>query len=456
MNIPDNIILPDIPGNILLKAAETLQLCSKDPIPDKGFPFPYIAPGGAYGMMWWQLDFSIALAGMRHFDHTFCRNGLLNFITGRKENGRIPLWGNDRLPMYNGERMQREDVSSLPKLFDAAWKIAGAEKDREYLLQILDLLAKYLDWFKTARYDEKTGLFSAVFEETFIPYFGFAGEYAPVDLNAELLHGFICTAEIAGFCSMEKLAGKLLAEAEKLRFAMRRYLWNPEQETFSARNLKNNLHDSRQTAAAFAALRHGVPDEMQKTKLITRMLDQERFNWNKLPLASVDMTDTAFAAITTRQYFGNPCWSGDVWALTNENAVRGLLDCGEEKLAAELAVRTVQAFGSTFCEFMNPLTGDPCGVLNYAWTAGYCADLIFSVIFGIEYDAWKQKIEIAPVFPVFWHGKAMALDGAVLPDGSSLNIKVRCGNEAEIEAEIKKPDGKTIKIQGKNRLIIPL
>lgn len=59
------------------------------------------------------------------------------------------------------------------------------------------MLKKYIDWWFDNRYDENTGLMTAVFEETFIPYLGCAGEYAPVDTNTEVYVGCYYTGLLA-------------------------------------------------------------------------------------------------------------------------------------------------------------------------------------------------------------------------------------------------------------------
>ena len=454
MHLPE-ISLPELPEDFPGKAAETLRQCCKAPLPDKGFPNPYIAPGGAYGTMWWQLDFSIALGGMRFLDPSFCRESLLNFVTAQKEDGRIPLWGNDRLPEYNGERLQREGVSSLPKLFDAAWKIAQGTDEKEYLYQIFTLLLNYLNWFRKARYDEKSALMSAVFEETFLPYLGFAGEYAPVDLNIEVLHGLYCTSSLAGFLGEKEYERALFQQAEELKMAIREGLWNEEKGSFSAKRLQSGAFFPKEMASTFAALRRGVATERQKEKLLKKLLDPKHFNWGKRPLSSVDMTDRSFAAITAKQHFGNPCWNGNVWTLTNENAVRGLLDCGEKALAGELAAKTLELFYPTFCEFLNPLTGDPCGVLNYAWSAGACVDMIFSVLFGLTFDAWQKEIRLEPALPESWKNREISFKGLLLPNGDLISVKILCSGEPEISAEIKCSNGNIEKYKGKKRILIP-
>lgn len=59
------------------------------------------------------------------------------------------------------------------------------------------MLKKYLDWWFSDRQDKKTGLITAVFEETFIPYLEYAGEYAAVDTNVEVYVGCHYTGLLA-------------------------------------------------------------------------------------------------------------------------------------------------------------------------------------------------------------------------------------------------------------------
>lgn len=453
MNIPV-VKLPGIAGNVVKKAAEVLQLCSQAPLPSHNFPYPYIAPGGAYGTMWWQMDFSLALTGMRYFDYPLCHQGVLNFVTAQKEDGRIPLWGSDRLPDFKGERLQRENVSSIPKLFDAAWKIARWTDDPVYLQKIRKLLSDYLAWFDRARFDRSSGLYSGVFEETFIPYYGYSGEYAPVDLNIELLHALYCIKDLETVCKDRDPAKKLENKMEKLKMAIRQVLWDPEQEMFFPRMLKNNSFYHIRMASAFTALRYGVANDAQKKRLLELMTDPAHFNWKGNALTSVDMTDPVFAAITARNYFGNPCWSGNVWTVLNENAVRGLYDCGEKTLAAELTIKTIRQFRKTYCEFMNPLTGDPGGVIDYAWSAANCVDMLFTVLFGFDFDAWKKEIRIAPTFPADWNGKKMSVKNLKLPGGLVLGIDIKCGENAEIEVTVKNADDPVRIVRGKNELTV--
>ncbi|MBR5615026.1 MAG: hypothetical protein IKT39_06120 [Clostridia bacterium] len=173
-------------------AFECLEDCKQESAKEYGFNYPYFTPGGNYGQQWWQIDSSLALCGYKWKDRAFAERSLWNFIESQKENGRICLWGADILPgEVAGENFpkQTEEVSSLPKIFDVAYHILQGSEDNELKEATYNMMKKYIDWWFKYRFDENTGLITAVFEETFIPYLNFAGEYAPVDTNVEVYVG---------------------------------------------------------------------------------------------------------------------------------------------------------------------------------------------------------------------------------------------------------------------------
>lgn len=229
------INFPNISQKEFEYAFECLEDCKQPDAADFGFNHPYFTPGGAYGKQWWQLDSSLALSGYKWVDRKFAETALLNFIESQRQDGRICLWGNDTLPKQvagNGFPEQNEGVSSLPKIFDVAYHILKSSSDNNLILKTYSMLKKYLDWWYRDRFDQKTGLITAVFEETFIPYLGCAMEYAAVDTNVEVYVGLVYTAELAE--KLDKLADKadLQKKAEALKTAINTYLWCNEKGAY--------------------------------------------------------------------------------------------------------------------------------------------------------------------------------------------------------------------------------
>ena len=138
------------------------------------------------------------------------------------------------------------------------------------------------------------------------------------------------------------------------------------------------------------------------------------------------MKDKAF--VTTKgAYQGNASWSGNVWTLINETVVRGLLDCGENALAAELALSTALHFNSNCAEFINPFDGSGHGVKQYAWTAAQYLELIVEILFGIRYIAKDNMIRISPTLPEQMKAECLSFEHLPVANNIFLNVKINHG-----------------------------
>ena len=415
--------------NDLEYAIETLDLCKQDHAQKYGFNYPYFTPGGAYGKQWWQLDSSLALRGYQWVDREFTETSLLNFIESQREDGRICLWGADVLPskVAGGNCLrQTEGISSLPKLFDVAYHIVKCSSDMDLKAATYKMMKRYLDWWFSERQDSETGLISAVFEETFIPYLGCAGEYAPVDTNVEVYVGCHYTSLLAAELGMTEDANALEAKKARLKHSINQYLWNEEKGAYFAYLIKEKRLSDCLAASTFFPLRMKIADNGRVERLIRLLKNQEHFNWDTIPLTSVSMKDSAFTT-TIGGYQGNASWSGNVWTLINEMVVRGLCDCGEVDLAAELAFKTICAFNHNCAEFINPFDGRGHGVLQYGWTASQYLELIIEVIFGISYRSDSRTVTLSPKLPKQLKNECLSINGLAITNDFSIDIVIDHG-----------------------------
>lgn len=402
-------------------AVECLEACKKDDAKEFGFNYPYFTPGGMYGAQWWQLDSSLALSGYKWIDRCFCEKSLWNFIESQKEDGRICLWGADVLPkaVAGGDfPEQSEGVSSLPKIFDVTYHLLKGTSDEKLKKSAYKMLKKYNDWWFLNRQDKKTGLITAVFEETFIPYLGSSGEYAPVDTNVEIY---------VACHYMEQLSKELEENYEvfgerkaRLKESINKYLWNEEKGAYYPYSIKDEKSVDCLMASTFYPLRLCIADKEKQEKLIKLLTNHENFNWDTIPLTSVSKLDKIFTT-TKGDYVGNRSWSGNVWTLINEMVIRGLLDCGERELAAELAMKTLNAFKSNCAEFINPFDGSGHGVIKYAWTASQFIELIVEVIFGV------QNTEVSPALTKELKDGYMALENIQISKDKRISVFIENG-----------------------------
>lgn len=424
------ISFPDISQTDILYAIECLEDCKKENAEAFGFMHPYFAPGGAYGGQWWQLDSSLALAGYKWIDRKFAETALLNFVASQKEDGRICLWGKDVLPetVAGGDKPgQRHDVSSLPKIFDVAYHILAGSSDISLKTSVYGMMKKYLQWWFAKRQDPETGLITAVFEETFIPYLGCAGEYAPVDTNTEIYVGLHYTACLAEQLGIQEDAKELNEKKKRLQNSINTYLWNEEKGAYFPYDVKESKTIDCLMASTFFPLRLGIAPKERQKKLIVLLQDHTHFNWDTIPLTSVSKVDKIFT-VTEGDYQGNASWSGNVWSLLNEMVIRGLVDCGENELAAELALKTVQAFSQNCAEFINPFNGNGHGVQKYAWTASQYLEIIIEIIFGIHYEAETETVSVSPKLTKELKNRRLSLENIRLTETKTLQITIENGN----------------------------
>ena len=423
------ILMPDITQNDFDYAIECLEVCKQDHAQQYGFNYPYFTPGGAYGKQWWQLDSSLALRGYQWIDREFVERSLWNFIESQKEDGRICLWGADLLPKKvagNNFPKQNKNVSSLPKIFDVAYHILQGSKDQRLKIAAYNMIKHYLNWWFSQRQDPETGLKTSVFEETFIPYLGSAGEYAAVDTNVEVYVGCHYADLLASELEKRDEAAEFQAKKLQLKQSINDYLWNEEAGAFFPYLVKEQKLHNCLMASTFYPLRMQIANKEKQKRLIALLKDQEHFNWSKIPLTSVSMKDKAF--VTTRGgYQGNASWSGNVWTLINEMVVRGLLDCGENELAAKLAFSTVSSFNHNCTEFVNPFDGTGHGVKQYAWTASQYLELIIEILFGIRYIAKENVVRVSPTLTEQMKEEYLYLECIPVATGVYLNVKIDHG-----------------------------
>ena len=418
MSIP-KIKLPGISQADFADAFQTLEECRIDSVPVKGFRYPFFAPGGQYGPDWWNIDSSLALRGYRWKDRTFAENSLRNFFFVQKENGRIPLYSYDHVEPYD------EEISSLPKLLEVAYIFAKESDDEEFVNDCYTLIKRYIGWWLNFRRNSETGLVSAVFEETFVPYLHKSGERLAVDTNVEMVVGLSRAAALARRLNDSRAAEQYDALRREFSEAINRFLWNEEEGAYFPYLLGQKRHEKFFMASSFLPLREKIAPKERAERMLSRLTSDD-FGWNTYPVFSVSRSDPQFT-ISEGQYQGNPSWSGSVWTLLNEGIVQGLKDSGYADTAAALAYRTVQEFNGKYFEFLQPLNGSGQGVVRYAWTASQYIQLILESIFGISIDAAAGTVCVRPMLCTELQKGELYAREVPLPDGGTISVSIQNG-----------------------------
>lgn len=411
------IHLPGISQADFKDAFKVLDECMIVEEPRYGFSHPFIAPGGHYGGCWWQLDASISLQATKWVNQSFSENALRGFISVQKEDGRIPLYGHDKVPDY-------PECSSLPKLFEAAHAILKQSNDQQLMQEVYASVKKYLDWWLSpVRKDAATGLVTGVFEESFPPVEKIEKATAQVDLNVEIVVGCNIIAALAEQLHKKEDVAKYSSEAKALTRAINSYLWNDKAAAFHSYFVNEKRHDKLLACYTFDPLRAQIATPDKHQKMLKMLQDDAYFNWHHNGVTSVAKTDSTYNE-TTGAYNGAPAWSGDIWSLRNRAIVQGLEAIGRYDLAAELSLKTVRLFNANYTEFLKPSDGSGHGVKRYAWSAAQYIQLIVENIFGIEYNNFTKTIRIQPNLHHTLAGKEIAIKSLRLPDDSRLSVHV--------------------------------
>lgn len=432
------IQLPGISQHAFEDAFKVLDECIVTEVPLSGFNYPYMAPGGAYGFNWWQLDGSLNIAGAKWTNQKFVEDIIRGFAGVQSQNpdGRIDLWGGSAM------RGQVADVSSLPRYFEAAYDVARRSHDPELRSVIFESMKKYLGyWFSQSKRDKTTGLITGVFEEALSIVPTAVGSLAPIDLNVAVAVGCYNTSRIAAYLGKDREADRFLNDFKQLSLSINQYMWNEEDHVYYNYNVHKKKQEKRLLCTTFDPLLLGIAPSDRVEKLIPALVNPSLFNWGRRPLTTIARTEPDYVE-ATGSYDGR-AWFGDIWTLRNLIVMNGLEDAGKLNLAAELTWSTIKTFNSNYCEFIVPETGSGEGVQRYGWSASQYIQAIIENLFGIDYDLQDKRLRIVPHIPKELLKQEIEIKNLIIPSENDLRLSLKIKQTKEGKATI------IIKLDGK-------
>lgn len=448
-NVVPQISIPGISQQDFQDAFNVLDEIMIIEVPVYGFNYPVMAPGGKYGQNWWQIDSSINIAGSKWANQDFAEGVIRGFIGVQSQNpdGRIDLYGLSHL------RGQIASVSSLPLYFEYAYDIARRTGDQALREEIYQSMKKYLDWWLTpVKKDGKTGLITGIFEEAmgtemFRIHHG-AQTFqmvAPLDLNVAVALGAYNVRKLAQNLGKNEDAKYYAGIFDQLKDSINRYMWNQEKACYFNYNVKQQKQIPRLMCTTFDTMRLGIASPQQVEKLIEKLLNPALFNWGKLPVTSIAMTEPDY--VEAKGTYNGSAWFGDIWALRNMPIIAGLKDVGRHDLAAELAWSTIKAFNANYYEYLVPSTGEGHGVKRYGEPASMYIQALIEHLFGIDYDRTKKRLRIVPHIPAELINQKLSIRNLIIPTAADtrLNMTViqtdRTTAEIAVDISGKLPEG---------------
>ncbi|MBI4165499.1 MAG: hypothetical protein HY508_07175 [Acidobacteria bacterium] len=434
-HVVPKVTMPGISQAGFADAFKVLDECLLVDVPIQGFTYPVMAAGGygeGYGKNWYEPDSNLTVTGAKWVNQQFAEDVMRGFrdVQAASPDGRIAAHG------YTAMRGQVADVSMLPVFFEVAYDVARRTNDLVLRGEIYESMRKYLDWWLSpVKRDSRTGLISAIGEETFSSneqdYFGMSAQsVAAVDTNVVVAVGAKRTAELAASLGKAEESSKYQKTFEELSRAINTYLWDEQDGAYYNYDLREGHVRRRLVASTFDPLRLGIASASQRDRLLKRLLDPTQFNWGKLPVTSLAMTQTG--------YRPDGAWSGSVWTLLNLQIIAGLKDSGRPDLAADLNWATIQEFGN-FREYLIPssTTGEGGGAKRYGWSAAQYIQAVVENLFGVDFDAIKNTLSISPHVPKALYGKSLRLDDLILPTGKGTRLSLEVNPASATTATIR-------------------
>ena len=183
------------------------------------------------------------------------------------------------------------------------------------------------------------------------------------DLSAMRFQGRVALKEIAALLGWEKEACFWHEEAEKSRSAIKKYLYDPEDDYYYDVDSSGKFRKYRTEHITRLYLNEVVSQE-EFDRQYKRYFDDPQEFATAFPYPSVSVSDPAFV-----KELPDNCWGGNTQALTALRASMWLPRYGREDERERLLKRWMRAFidyDSCLPQELNPFTGAPIGTgVNY-------------------------------------------------------------------------------------------
>ncbi len=216
-----------------------------------------------------------------------------------------------------------------------------------------------------------------------------------VDLACELYRELQAMEVIAGKLGKAEDAAMYAKHASKLAKQINIVFWDDKDGFYYDRNQKTGKQIRLKSIAGFFPLWAGVASQKQAERLVhEHLLNPDEF-WLKYPLATYARTEPDFYEGSRA---GECNWRGPTWIPTNYMVFHGLMQYGYEKVARELALKTVQMAlneNAATREYYNSDTGKGNG-MNPFWGWSSLA-YVMPLDLALHYDPMDLHGKIQPL-----------------------------------------------------------
>jgi glycogen debranching enzyme len=220
-------------------------------------------------------------------------------------------------------------------------------------------------------------------------------EFYQSGLGVEALEALASLAEFVGKEDVKKDA---TAEFEKQKPALDKAFWSPESKSYAFALDKNNKQVEEPTVLSSVPMWFGLPDAAHAEEMITRLAEAEH------------ETDWGMRIISSHSshYDGSGYHFGAVWPLFTGWASVGEYRYHRELPAySNLRANALLATDGSLGHFAEVLSGDYYSGFSTSsphqiWSAAMVVSPMLRGLFGLQTDALKHEITLAPHVPADW------------------------------------------------------
>ena len=246
----------------------------------------------------------------------------------------------------------RSDISDITQPQVIAWAVLSIYKkdaDKSFLIYCADKIAAFLLWFTENRDLNKNGLFEwkTDFANTRCrcdesgmdnsPRFDTTETLDAIDCSCFMVNDCRCLAEIYTILGEGEKAERFNKLAEETAAKINSLLWDENTGAYTDREFSGKLTGVL-TCSSFLPLFAGICDEERARKLVSLLLDKDKFA-SAMPVPSIARDN---------ELYGADMWRGCTWLNYNYFIISGLKRYGYTEFADNLAKTTLEKVNKWF------------------------------------------------------------------------------------------------------------
>lgn len=280
----------------------------------------------------WLWDSVFHAIGYRNVNTDIAKQLILALVPNQYENGMIP---------HRMGAGMRSSISQPPVIAWGAWEVYQRDKDKEFLKEVFDCNAKFLDWcFKERRPNDEPLLVWHVSGDENCRCDESGMDNSPRFDDVVNLQAIDFTCFAANDLRHMSLIAKELGEDSKrfdemfeaVKTAVNSKLWDEADGFYYDYDLDRGRIHKVKAVSSFLPLFAGVCTEERAKRLVLKLTDKNEFG-SEFTVPSIAVCDDTF---------GSDMWRGPVWINYNYMLANGLSEYGFDELADAVREKTLE------------------------------------------------------------------------------------------------------------------